>query len=81
MLPVAAIVGDQCLTRKLRRDLVHPRIHSGARCKGADLSGLDIDPMSLPVLVAGLVAEEDHVPAVVRPPEFGRDVAVLDLRQ
>jgi hypothetical protein len=37
---------------------------------------LQIDPPRLPVLVAGVIAEEYDMPVVARPDDFGTEIAV-----
>src|SRR4029453_14492417 len=61
---VALIVGEQQFARKARRDLLDVGSHAGPGRQGTDITGLDIDAMSLPVLIAALLPKEHEVPVV-----------------
>ena len=66
---VALVMGEQQLAGKARRGLLDEGQHAGSRRQGADVAGLDVDAMGLPVLVAALLAEEHDMAVVVRPPQ------------
>ncbi len=63
------------------RRLLHVSFDPRPGAEGENLPGVEIDAMSLPVLVTALVAEEDDVAIVGQPYDPRTEIAVADPSQ
>ena len=73
---VLVIVGEQDLAGEVAGRLLHVGPDAGPGRQRENVTGLQINAKRLPVLVAALFTEEDHVTVVVEPRIEGGDIAV-----